>query len=75
MAVNNIELKIYLDDKGMVNVSGNVPDKVVAMGLLECAKDALRDHFRRQAAERESEARHKSIVLASALNIPKTNPQ
>ena len=36
-----IELRIIMDENGQINVSGPIDNKVLAYGLLECAKDAI----------------------------------
>ncbi len=38
-----IQFVIQRNDDGSVSVSGPIEDKTLAYGLLECAKDAIRD--------------------------------
>lgn len=42
-----IELKIILQDDGQLMVGGPIEDKVLCYGLLEAAKDAIRDNIKK----------------------------
>lgn len=44
------QLLITLTAEGGVNVQGPITDKVLCYGLLECARDAIRDFAEKQAA-------------------------
>jgi hypothetical protein len=37
------QLLITLDETGKINVAGPIDDPILAYGLLECARDAIRD--------------------------------
>ncbi len=39
-----IELRITVSNEGEIRVYGPVQDKILCFGLLEMAKDAIRDH-------------------------------
>ena len=41
-----IELKITLDQETGVQVAGPIQDKILSYGMLEFAKDAIRDHHK-----------------------------
>jgi hypothetical protein len=45
-----IEIKISCDDTGAVAITGPIENKVVVLGLLEVAKEAVLDHHRKAAA-------------------------
>lgn len=39
-----IQLVVTVDDKGALSVSGPLENKVICLGMLELAKDAVRAH-------------------------------
>lgn len=41
---SRVELHIVLDESGKVGVSGPINDKMVCYALLDCARDAIKDH-------------------------------
>lgn len=44
-----VELKITIDDAGQLNVNGPIANKMMCYGMLEVAKDAIREtHERNQ---------------------------
>ena len=47
----DIQLTIRLTERG-VEVNGPISDKVLCFGLLEAAKDAIRDHIASTAAKK-----------------------
>lgn len=44
-----LELKIIRHDDGSLAVTGPIDDKIVAYGLLECARDAITEHHLQKA--------------------------
>lgn len=42
-----ITLTITLDERRQLNIAGPIDDKILCFGMLECAKDAVRDHVAR----------------------------
>jgi hypothetical protein len=46
-----ITLTITLDEKRQLNVAGPIDDKILSFGMLECAKDAIRDHIARNQSQ------------------------
>ena len=44
-----ITLKIELDEQGQISISGPIHDKILCYGLLESAKDAVREHVAKEA--------------------------
>jgi ArsR family metal-binding transcriptional regulator len=59
-----IEIIITITPDGSINVTGPIHDKTLCYGLLEAAKDAIREHHVRLTAA------HRIIP---AVQIPKTN--
>lgn len=50
MGENVIRLVIELDPaSGNINVNGPIDNKMLSYGMLECARDAIRDHIQQQA--------------------------
>jgi hypothetical protein len=47
-----MQIIIELDAQGQISVGGPIHDKVLCYGLLEAAKDAVRDHVARLAREK-----------------------
>ena len=47
-----VRLVIEVSAQNGVTVSGPIHDKILCFGLLECAKDAVRDHITRQVADK-----------------------
>ena len=45
-----MELKIVVDDSGRTNVTGPIDNIVIAYGLLEIARDMIRDHHAKKVA-------------------------
>jgi hypothetical protein len=43
-------MTITIEDNGTINVTGPIQDKILAYGMLESAKDAVREFLARQAA-------------------------
>jgi hypothetical protein len=38
------QLTITIEDDGRINVNGPINDKLLSYGMLECARDAIKDH-------------------------------
>ena len=47
-----ITLKIELEENGSISISGPIHDKILCYGLLESAKDAVREHVAKEATKR-----------------------
>lgn len=54
-----VKLEIALFANGSVGVNGPIHDKILSFGLLEMAKDAVREHHQNQQREHA-----KNIVIA-----------
>ena len=54
-------IAIVLDANGNVQVSGAIDNKLVAYGLLEAARDAIRDYHEANAAK------HNGLTIAKSL--------
>ena len=57
-----IQLTITVQDDGRTRVDGPVDDKILCYGLLEAAKDAVRDHVAAKAR------RVQPVILVPKLN-------
>jgi hypothetical protein len=60
-----IRLVIEVNDQGALSVNGPIHDKVLCYGLLEGAKDAIRQHQATQETRR--------IIPAGILPVPMRN--
>lgn len=60
-----VQLIITLEESGQVGINGPINDKVLCYGLLDCAKDAIKEYNDRLAKERSGIA----IVPAGAVPI------
>jgi hypothetical protein len=58
-----VQLLIEMNEQGQVNVSGPINQKMLCYGLLECARDAIKD-FTDKAAQGPQ------IALAQPEDIP-----
>jgi hypothetical protein len=58
------QLTITMDDAGNIGIEGPVDQKMVCYGLLECARDAIKDHCDRAFANRSP------IAIAGPGDIP-----
>lgn len=41
-----LRLEIIMDETGGLTVGGSIENKLIALGLLECAKETLIDHHK-----------------------------
>ena len=56
-----MQLIIQVNDQGACQVSGHFDNKLVAYGMLECARDAIAKHHAKQA--------NGSVQPASAIQL------
>lgn len=61
-----LKLIITINPDGSVSVNGPINDKVICYGMLEAAKDAIREHHARLAIANADR-------IIPARQIPKTN--
>lgn len=58
-----MKIEILINDAGQLQVTGNIENLMIVYGVLEAAKDALREHHQQQA---------KNIIQpAGGLMLPK----
>lgn len=59
MSRPSAQLLITIDEAGQINVTGPINDPVLAYGMLECARDAIKDfndHQQRRIVPADSES-------------------
>lgn len=64
-----IQLIIELDAQGSIHVGGPIHDKVLCYGLLEAAKDAIREHVAMKAREKTIKTNGVVDILAALPKI------
>jgi hypothetical protein len=60
----NTQILITIDERGC-NVQGHIDNKLIAMGMLELAKDAIRKHHDQKNAIVPATVAESSKILAS----------
>lgn len=60
-----VQLLIERDERGKVSISGPINDKALCYGLLECARDAIKDFIDKQAQQQITLAKPGDVQDAS----------